>query len=297
MTEDATEGPKSESISFVIVTENSARFAGTNLAAIKPCLRASDEVIVLTRADRQHEVTIREPWIRVVGIEDDPSLFGLRRHIPAICHGDWIIVLEEHSLVNGDTIDAIRELIRQRPDIDIIPFLAANLTSHDPWSWAGFLHSLAPIWAPLQEPPPFSQVTAVAVRHATTGSEVLTEGEWEFGTIPKIYASERIGYSNEIYIDHYRQLTPTGCLAVNFNNGWACTHMLRTLGIKPQVIRKDSRRLIRRRPQELMNSIRGREHELPTGTMRRLHMVGLAHFLGITIGSVFAAGRAAHRID
>ena len=48
---------------------------------------------------------------------------------------------------------------------------------------------------------------------------------------------------------------------------------------------------------ELAQALAARWHELPAGTLWRLHMVGLAAGLGKTIGAVLGPGRSPHRID
>ena len=136
-----------------------------------------DEVIVLTRSDRISEIkAVDQSWCHVVGIPD-ASIYSLRARIPTISQNDWLVVLEEHSLVTITTLDAIRSTIQNQPDIDLIVFLGKNLTSVSPWGWANFLHTFALIWAPIDGPPPFSPVTSAIVRRAALGTDVaLREG-------------------------------------------------------------------------------------------------------------------------
>jgi hypothetical protein len=66
-------------------------------------------------------------------------------------------------MVEPSAIEDIR-LIRERSDIDLIPFLGKNLTSTGRWGWANFLFTFALVWAPLDHRPPFSIVTSAVVQ-------------------------------------------------------------------------------------------------------------------------------------
>jgi len=144
--------PLAGSISFVVITENNVRDCDAILEVLSLGKHPIDDVIVLTRSDRVSEInTADRPWCRVIGISD-ASIYSLRAVIPTISQNDWLVVLEEHSLVTIATLDAIRSTIQNQSDIDLIVFLGKNLTSVSPWGWANFLHTFALIWAPIDEP-------------------------------------------------------------------------------------------------------------------------------------------------
>ena len=113
-------------------------------------------------------------------------MFALRARIPAICRNEWIVLLEDHALIEPRAIDSIRELIRSKPGIDLIPFLGKKLRSKSSWGWAVFLYVFALVWAPIDGPPPFSAVTSVVVgARGWEKRHTLEEGVWELKLIPE----------------------------------------------------------------------------------------------------------------
>jgi len=91
--------PLAGSISFVVITENNVRDCDAILEVLSLGKHPIDDVIVLTRSDRVSEInTADRPWCRVIGISD-ASIYSLRAQIPTISQNDWLVVLEEHSLV------------------------------------------------------------------------------------------------------------------------------------------------------------------------------------------------------
>jgi hypothetical protein len=52
-----------------------------------------------------------------------------------------------------------------------------------------------------------------------------------------------------------------------------------------------------KRPRQLARARAERWAELPRGTLLRMHVVGLAHFVGYVAGSFFGPGRSAYQID
>lgn len=166
-TDAATIEDRAGSASFVL-TSHEFEHSGANLKLLRPALREGDEVIVLTASE-----PVRPPeasWFRVVSIPG-ASDFTLRSHIPAVCRNEWVVLLEDHALVNKRTLDAILEVIRNKPNADLVVFLGKNLTSVSRWGWAIFLHVFALVWAPLQGPPPFSPVTSAVVRRSKLRSD------------------------------------------------------------------------------------------------------------------------------
>ena len=182
------------SVNFVVTSYESFERTATVLEILRPVVRSDDEVIVLTGAAPVRAEAV-DHWFRVVTLPG-ASEFTLRAHIPAVCRKDWVILLEEHALVDRRILDAIRELIRTRPQADMIVFLAKNLTSTSKWAWAVFLHTFALVWAPVVRPPPFCPVTSAIVRRAKMGSEgVMAVGAWELQVIPRMFASGKFEYS------------------------------------------------------------------------------------------------------
>lgn len=294
---DAPAPPPAGSIGFIIVTENGARHVGGVLKSIKDSLRDGDEAIVLTRADRTDEVKIHEPWLRVVGVPN-ANIFTLRSHIPTVSGNEWLIVLEDHSLINNRAIAAIRDMIQSRPDIELISFLGTNLTSISPWGWANFLHTFGLIWAPIDQKPGLSPVTSVTVRRSSLGTErVLKEGEFELRVIPRIFAGGKIAYSNDIFIDHVKPLNMTGCLGLNFHNARACACLQRNLGVSRGRLWLEGGGKFMLRPGKLARALEPRRHELPPHTFWRVRAVGLAHWIGMIAGMYLGPGQSAHKLD
>jgi hypothetical protein len=290
--------PLAGSISFVVITENNVRDCDAILEVLSLGKHPIDDVIVLTRSDRVSEInTADRPWCRVIGISD-ASIYSLRAVIPTISQNDWLVVLEEHSLVTIATLDAIRSTIQNQSDIDLIVFLGKNLTSVSPWGWANFLHTFALIWAPIDEPPPFSPVTSVIVRRAALQTDcAFREGEWELRTIPQIFARGRIAYSNDICVDHIRRLTIISCFLINYHNARAGAGIGRGLGRSVRRLLVEGWCTFYRRPSQLARARAARWSELPPGTLGRIYMVGLIHLIGTVVGTFFGPGQSVHKID
>ena len=72
------------------------------------------------------------------GSDPGASDFTLRSYIPAVCRNEWVVLLEDHALVNKRTLDAILGVIRNQPEADLVVFLGKNLTSVSRWGWAIF---------------------------------------------------------------------------------------------------------------------------------------------------------------
>jgi hypothetical protein len=286
--------PPRGSVSFVITSYRCFEDAQVNLDVLRPTLREGDEVIVLAGADPVRPMSA-EPWYRIVKIPD-ASEFTLRAQIPALCRKDWVVLLEEHSRLDGAAIAAIRRTIDQKPDTEMIVFLAKNLTSVSRSSWAVFLHTFALIWAPLRAPPPFSPVTSGIVKRAALGSEALAEGVWELRLIPQIFGRGKVEYSNDIFIDHYKPMSFAGTLLIAFDNARAGAALQRALGIPMRNILYEGWYCLGPRPRELAAKLADRRHELPAGIFALMRLIGLAHLMGNFVGGFLGAGRSAYRL-
>jgi hypothetical protein len=293
-TVEAIEEPRG-SVSFVVTSYQKLEYAKTNLEMLRPIVRESDEVIVLTGSDPMPP-EIAATWFRVVSIPG-ASEFTLRAHIPAVCRKEWVVLLEDHAFVDGRTIDAIRELIRNKPEADLIVFLAKNLTSVSRWAWAIFLYTFALVWAPVERPPPFAPVTSAIVRRAKLGSEApIKEGAWELQIIPQLFASGKVEYSNDIWINHVRPMNIASAVLIAFHNARAGAALQRSLGIPTRNILYEGWYCVWPRPRLLAAALAHRMHELPAGSFQRLHLIGFAHLIGNIVGSVFGGGRSALKL-
>ncbi len=286
------------SISFLVITETIAYHFKPMLNVLKSAKMAGDEVVVVTSSDRAEEVLPADcSWLKVVEIPN-ASVFALRAHIPAIAKNEWVMALEDHSMMTPGTIDAIRGLIRDRTDIDLIVFLGKNLTSVSPWGWANFLHTFAFAWAPVDTPPSFAPVTAVMVRRSALMTEIpMREGEWELCVIPRIFASGRIAYSNDIYIDHIKPVSWPSGLALAFHNARAGAGLSRHFKRSIKEIFDEGWYASARRPSQIALALTGRGHELPSGVLWRMYLVGLAHLIGNAVGGLLGPGQSPHKID
>src|SRR5262245_44848494 len=282
-------------ITFIVTTENNVGHCRTAMEGLRSARREGDEVILLVRADRVAGLDVPvEPWFRLVTVAGDVSSFGLRREIPLLAGREWVVLLEEHVVVTTASLDAARELIGRQPDIDLVVFLARNLTTTTPWGWAMFLYTFVRAWAPLAAAPTYAPVTASIVRSRALGTERLREGAWEFEVVPRLFAGGRFAYSNDVYIDHVKPVGALAGLVLVFHNARACAHLWRELG-------RSSRLLWSVSWAELTENLRplfaGREAELPRGTGVRLRIMRLAHLLGIAVGLIAGGGRSAHQLD
>ncbi|PWT84832.1 MAG: hypothetical protein C5B58_04055 [Acidobacteria bacterium] len=284
------------SISFVVTATDRLEHAGPNLATLRSKLRGGDEVFVFTCLEAAEGAVPSESWYSVVTVPD-ATVFALRARIPAVCRNEWIVLLEDHALIEPRAIDSIREVIRSNPDIDLIPFLAKNLSSKSRWGWAVFLYVFALVWTPIDEPPPFSAVTSAVVRRARLGKEVpLDEGLWELKVIPGIFSRGKTAYSNDICIDHFKPVTPLSAVILAFHNARVGAALQRKLGVPVRDIVREGWYCAAPRPQILAKALARRMHELPTGTFQRIRILGCAHLVGNVVGSFFGAGRSGHKV-
>lgn len=286
------------SISFIVTTENTASQCGRILDVLKSAKTDNDEVVVVTSTSGANEPALAErSGFRVVAIPD-ASVFTLRANVPAVARNEWVVMLEEHAMVTPATLDAIRRIIRERPDVDLIQFVGKNLTSTGPWDWANFLLTFAFLWAPVSSPPTFSPVTAVTVRRSALRTEApLRDGEWELRTIPGLFASGRTAWSNDIFIDHVKFLSMTSGLAIAFHNARAGAGLSRSFGRPRKEIFAEGWYVLTQRPGQTAKQCAARWHELPTGVKWRLHAFGLMHLIGNAWGAFFGPGRSPHRLD
>lgn len=285
------------SISIAIVTVGTGDRIHSLLDKLGAARRHDDDIILVVREDQAHTFRHRPSWARLVAIPH-ASIFRLRAQVPAVCRNEWVIVLEDHSLIEPSCVDAIRHLIRTRPDINIIPFLTKNLTSTRPWDWAIFLFNFALVWAPLDRPPPFSIVTSGIVRRGALGTDApLRDGEWELRTIPRLFSTGRSDYSNDIFIDHVKPLNMIPALALIFHNARAGASLQRSFGFSSNSVLWEGWYTFGPRPRMLMDAVAARRHELPPGTRLRLHALGLSHLVGNIAGVLFGGGNSAYKLD
>jgi hypothetical protein len=202
-----------------------------------------------------------------------------------------VVVLEDHALIGPRTIDAIRELIRAKPETELIAFQAKNLTSVSPWGWANFLYTFGPVWAPLDTPPPFSVVTSAIVRRAKLGRETpLDEGAWELRLIPGIFSEGKTASSSDIFFDHVKPLNFASALTVAFHNARAGAALQRNLGIPLRNIIYEGWYCAGPRPRFLAETAAHRIDELPARSFRRVRLMGCAHLIGNIVGGFFSGG-------
>jgi hypothetical protein len=284
------------SISFVVTATDHLEHAEPNLAALRSTLRDGDEVFVFTCLEAPKTAAPAESWYSVVTVPD-ATVFALRAQIPAICHNEWIVLLEDHALIEPRAIESIREVIRSKPGIDLIAFLAKNLSSRSRWGWAVFLYVFALVWAPIEGSVPFSAVTSTVVRRARLGKEApLEEGLWELKLIPGIFSQGKVAYANDIFIDHFKPVTPLSAVILAFHNARAGAALQRKLGIPVRDIVREGWYCVTPRPQTLAKALIRRIHELPAGTFRRIRILGCAHLVGNVVGSFFGAGRSGYKV-
>jgi hypothetical protein len=290
-------GPPAGSISFVITARRYTNRIDPLLKLVASAMRPEDEVILLVSIDDPETATFRPAWMRVVKIPD-ASIFQLRGQIPVICQREWVVLLEDHVMIEPSAVEEIRTLIREQPGLDLIPFVAKNLTSTGTWDWAIFLFTFALVWAPLDHPPPFSPVTSAIVRRTSLGSGApLKDGEWELRTISRLFQTGKLAFSNAIFIDHIKAKSFLEALINIYYNSRSGAGLQLALGNTPRKVIREGWYNFVRRPGELMRAVAARKHVLPTGTRLRLHVLGFTHMVGYILGVLFGGDRAAYELD
>lgn len=289
--------PPAGSISFVITARRYSNRIDPLLKLVASAMHPEDEVILLVSQDDPETATFRPAWMRVVNIPD-ASIFQLRGQIPVICQREWVVLLEDHVMIEPSAVEEIRTLIRKQPGLDLIPFVAKNLTSTGTWDWAMFLFTFAPVWAPLDHPPPFSPVTSAIVRRASLGCGApLKDGEWELRTISRLFRTGKLAFSNTIFIDHIKAKSFLEALLNIYYNSRSGAALQLALGDTPRKVIREGWYNFVRRPGQLMRAVAARKHVLPTGMRLRLHVLGFTHMVGYILGVLFGGGRAAYELD
>jgi len=287
----------SSSISFVVAGGEYSDRCAPLLKRLAAALQGDDELILLVRRDHPQTATFRPEALRVIELAG-ASIYRMRAHLPKICRREWVVLLEDHTMVEPSAIDAIRGLIRERPDIDLIPFLGKNLTSTGRWGWANFLFTFGPVWAPLDHPPPFSIVTSAVIRRSRLGAgEPLKDGQWELAIIPGIYRSGKFASSNLIFVDHIKPLRFLAALALNFYNARSGAAIQLDLGHGRRRVIREGWLTFWKHPRRLIRTVRTRWKELPAGTRARLYALGFVFLVGNVTATLFGGGRAVFHID
>jgi hypothetical protein len=285
------------SISIVVTAREGFDQAATNLAALRPQLHEDDEVIVITGCEQPETASAAaDSWYSVFTFPD-ATAFALRAQVPAVCRKEWVVVLEDHAVIGPRAIDAIRQLIHTKPELDLIAFQAKNLTSVSPWGWANFLYTFGPVWAPLDTSPPFSVVTSAIVRRAKLGRETpLDEGAWELRLIPGIFSEGKTASSSDIFFDHVKPLNFASAIIIAFHNARAGAALQRKLGIPLRNIIYEGWYCAGPWPRLLAEAVAHRLDELPAHSFTRVRLMGCAHLIGNIVGSFFGSGRSGHKI-
>ena len=293
---DMADSP-SGSISFVVAGGEYSDLCVPLLKRLAAALQADDELILVVRRDHPQIATFRPERLRVIEIAG-ASIYRMRALLPKICQREWVVLLEDHTMVEQSAIDDIRRLIRERPDIDLIPVLGKNLTSTGRWGWANFLFTFGPVWAPLDHPPPFSIVTSAVIRRSCLGAgEPLKDGEWELAIIPGIYRNGKFASSNLIFVDHIKPLRFLAALVLNFYNARSGAAIQLDLGHGRRRVIHEGWLTFWKHPRRLIRTVRTRGKELPTGTRARLYALGFVFFVGNVTATLFGGGRAVFYID
>jgi hypothetical protein len=285
-------------VSFVVTSIGGYRQVAAQLALLHSARRPGSEIVLLAGADCSADAQA------LAGLEvrcaafPGASIFDLRTHIPAICRTDWVCVVEDHATLGRGAVDALYGLIERRPEIDAIVVLAKNLTSASRWAWANFLYTFSCAWAPMAEMPRKLFATNVAVRRARLGTGArLGEGDWELRLIPAIYAQGNVAYSNEIFVDHIKHVGLRGAMAINFHNARACAALFGRSRKSMRGALREGLDAVLNQQRDVRAEIAHRKRELPTSMTWRLHVIGLAHFLGAVLGARFGAGDSVGRLD
>jgi hypothetical protein len=114
--------------------------------------------------------------------------------------------------------------------------------------------------------------------------------------IPGIFSRGKIAYSNDIFIDHFKPVTPLSAVILAFHNARVGAALQRKLGVPVRDIVREGWYCAAPRPQILAKALAGRIQELPGGTFRRIRILGCAHLVGNVVGSFFGAGRSGHKV-
>jgi len=294
----AASEPRSPSMSFVITSLSGAGKFRKILDVIGAATRNGDEIVVLAATGGEEEhAECRRIGARLVTVHD-ASIFGLRACLPEVARREWLVLVEDHALPEPQAIAALRNIVGRNPEFEIVPFLAVNRGSTEPWGWANFLQTMALFWVPLPQPPPFCLPTNVAIRRDVIGTDrALRLGQWEFELVPRVFARGKVGWSDHVAIDHEKYVGAVAACLLHYRNGRTSAGITRTLGLPRRALLREVRKAMTERLAANRARIEPRLSELPRGTLRRLTVLAAAHALGYAVGTWLGAGGALAKID
>lgn len=228
------------------------------------------------------------------------SAIDLRGLVPSQVGGcEWVVILEDHISVGTDWLGKLTDTLKHVPaDVTCVIGAAANLTSHEKWSWANFLNVQALHWAPNVIEPVQPLGFNVAYRRELLPGSVLKPGEFEVACVPELikkpYSSAAFPADHvqhrflpEVLYYHYCNGRVTGASIRDYHPG-GLRHVFRHAMFNIGLRRREVREAIRNHPFF---------SELPAGTLWRVSVLAFCHSAGAIVGGMFGPGRAAWALE
>lgn len=269
------------------------------LRTLKPKLDANTRVLVLCAEEPQGKIEDFGPHIEF-RIFRGVSAIDLRGFVPAeagLC--DWVVVLEDHISVSADWLKKLHKTLSQVPKgTTCVIGAAANLTSHEPWSWANFLNVQTYHWAPNLVEPVKPLGFNVAYKRDLLPDHSLRPGEFEVACVPRLmhkpYASAAFPADHvqhrflpDVLYYHYCNGRVTGA-AIRDYHPRGLRHVFRHALSNVGPRRREVKTLIRKHPEYRL---------LPAGTLWRVGVLAVCHSVGAMVGGLFGSGRAAWALE
>jgi len=144
----------------------------------------------------------------------------LRRAAIARASHEWVVVIEDHCVLDPGFFAAYREAILAQPGIDLFSGAVTNETGPNPSSMANFLFGYCDHWPKSRARPSGALIANLAVRKSAIGDEALAcDGGFEFETLARLGQASRYAHCARAVADHVQNGSLLECCRARFRNG------------------------------------------------------------------------------
>ncbi|MEP7030958.1 MAG: hypothetical protein ABI830_08515 [Pseudolabrys sp.] len=217
----------------------------------------------------------------------------MRSRLSEVAGGDITILLEDHAIASPRFVSEVRRLFTADPEIVAVKVLGRNDSSNNPWSWANFLLAFAGCIHPATGVPTTLLSTSTAVRTAALANVPRNLGAWETQTMPAFNREQgRLGFSNDVWIDHVEHCGMYQAITGNFHNQRAIAAVRVAHGHRRgKLTVRAIKDLGLRRPGQIARALAGRdEYPIFAANRGKIVLICCASTLGAFMGAWFGAG-------
>jgi len=288
---------KGLTVAVFVTAPHGTHDIGPMLSALREQLLPGDRLTVLDGGTRKDPLDIS--GLASIEVEhlhrSGMSAFHLRAEIGSMSDRDITVVFEEHAPPGPRFMDEVRRLFGENANLAAIKVLGRNLSSTGGWGWPNFLMAFAECMAPVGSLPPSMLATSAVVRTSILPKAIGAPGSWETEFIPNLNRqSERLSYSNDVWVNHIEHCGPWESLRGHFNNQRAVSAARVAKGHRRgKLAARAIKDLGFRRHREIARALADRPESHHCRENRgKLFLIGWAAFFGALAGAYLGPGRA-----